>query len=105
MNDRRLDEFPISIYREAGVVAIRTADGFSIFVPCPDSFLHQITIAGALWDVWDTIQCQLAASDDECIVDVSALDELPRPVILILSAMDACLNPLGRQLRIVGGNT
>jgi len=93
-----LAEFRHSIYREEGVVATRSAVGFCIRVPYPVSSNHQFGIAGALWEIWVTIRNHVVDSGHKCFVDISALDDLPLPLITILSAMDGDLNQVGRKL-------
>ncbi|MBI5091859.1 MAG: hypothetical protein HZB26_05365 [Candidatus Hydrogenedentes bacterium] len=102
MSVRCLDGVRDTIYREEGVVATRSTAGFCIRVPYPVSSHHQFGIAGALWEIWAAIRDQVVDSDHECIVDVSAVENLPLPLIYVLAAMDGDMNQAGRKLISVG---
>ncbi len=91
-----------TVYREDGVVATRSAAGYLIFLPRALSTGQQLCLVAALWEVWVSVCNHANGIQLDWTIDVSEFDDLPFPLIAVISSIDTDLNRTGRTLRVVG---
>jgi hypothetical protein len=89
---------------DEGVVATQSAAGFSVCLPRPESARHQLRIVAVLWEVWKATRIEVCRTQAAITLDISALVELPLPLIAVVSAIDGDLGQSGRKLVVVAGH-
>ena len=89
-------------YHEAGVLATRSTTGYCISLPRPNSTNHQLSIVASLWDAWAGTRNDASDPNMVWTINVAKLEELPPPIIAVLSAIDAELSQEGHMLFVIG---
>lgn len=102
MSTPHVPETSQTLYRVEDGVVTRCADAWHIRFPRLGSGHHQLAVVWAVWYIWDAAREQILRSNMDCVVDVSGLDDLPLPLISVLSALDQDLRGAGRHLRLAG---
>jgi len=90
-----------SICRDEGMTATRSAAGIRICLPRPVSAHHQVCMVATLWEVWSAARNEVSIDKADWIVDVSAMDDLPLPLVAVLSAIQVDLSRVHRNLLLL----